>query len=44
MELKSEVKTLGEEAKAQASAAGEKLQGAREDLRLELDDLLGSLA
>ena len=44
MELKSEVKNLAGEAKVQASVAGEKLQGAREDLRVELDDLLGSLS
>ena len=44
MELKSEVKNLAGEARAQASVAGEKLQGAREDLRVELDDLLGSLS
>ncbi len=44
MELKNEVKNLGEEAKASATVAGVKLQGAREDLRVELDDLLGSLS
>jgi hypothetical protein len=44
MELKSEVKNLAGEAKAQASVVGDKLQGAGEDLRVELDDLLGSLS
>ncbi len=44
MELKNEVSKLAGEAKVQAGVAGEKLQGAREDLRVELDELLGSLS
>lgn len=44
MEMKREVKDLVGVAKDQAAVAADSLQATRENLRVELDDLLGSLS